>query len=321
MNFLHKVAAELNLGEIADQPRSLSGGFLHRMYSLFTDRGRYAVKLLNPHIMARPDAPDNFRSAEELETRLEYAGIPILPALSFSGRKMQQLDGQYFYVFDWFDGRALSGSEITADHCRIIGAQLAKIHQIDQRQTQPTDSEPFVIVWDALIQPLRDRNPELHALLLRHRNLLYESQELAIAAVRRLAPVSAICHNDMDSKNVLWHGDEFRIIDLECLGWSNPHLELYETALYWSGIEQCRVDEQRFTAFIRAYSEAGGALPPDWMVVHDANAGRLAWLEYNMRRALGIGCSAEEIVVGASEVRQTLAQLVHYHEIRNRLFQ
>lgn len=314
-DFLSKVAAELNLGEIVEPPHKLSGGFLHRMYSLFTDRGRYAVKLLNPHIMARPDAPGNFRTAEELESRLEHAGVPILPSLILSGHKMQQLDGQFFYVFDWFDGRALSGSEITADHCRIIGAQLARIHQIEQRN-QPTDYEPFVIVWDGLIEPLRDRNPELYALLLSHRDMLYEMLELATGAFPRLPSVSAICHNDMDSKNVLWRGDELRIIDLECLGWSNPYLELYETALYWSGIEQCRVDKHRFDAFIRAYSEAGGVLPPDWTVVHDANTGRLGWLEYNLNRAAGFGCSMEEIAVGASEVRKTLAQLVHYHEIR-----
>lgn len=318
IDFLYKAAKELHLGTVIEPPRSLTGGFMHRMYSLFTDRGRYAVKLLNPHIMVRPDAPGNFRSAEELESRLEHAGVPILPALTLSGRKMQLLDGQFFYVFDWFDGRALSGSEITADHCRIIGAQLARIHQIEQRD-QPTDYEPFVIVWDALIEPLRDRNPELYALLMSHGDMLYEMLEMATGAFPRLPSVTAICHNDLDSKNVLWRSSECQIIDLECLGWSNPFLELYETALYWSGIEQCHVDEHLFAAFVRAYAEAGGALPADWTVVHDANTGRLGWLEYNLNRALGVGCSGEEIPIGISEVQKTLAQLIHYNEIRNRL--
>ena len=316
MDFLHKAAAELHLGRLTEPPRQLSGGFMHRMYSLFTDRGRYAVKLLNPHIMARPDAPDNFRRAEELEARLEDTGISILPALSFSGRKMQQLDGQHFYVFDWFDGRALSCSEITAGHCRIIGTQLARIHQIDHRQTSPADPEPFVIDWDALIDPLRDRNPELYSLLLRHRDMLYEMQSLAHDAVRRLAPVSAICHNDMDSKNVLWHGSDFRIIDLECLDRSHPHLDLYETAVCWSGIEQYSVDPHRFEAFLSAYTHAGGVLPGNLTDVHDANTGRLGWLEYNLHRAQGIGCSEDEIPVGVSECFKTIAQLSAYREIR-----
>mgnify|MGYP003305014691 CR=1 FL=1 len=49
--------------------------------------------------------------------------------------------------------------------------------------------------------------------------------------VDKLPNYTAICHNDLDSKNVLWIGDEFKIIDLECLGYSNPYLELFTLAL------------------------------------------------------------------------------------------
>lgn len=318
MDFLYKIAAELDLGAIAEPPRRLSGGFLHRMFSLLTGRGHYAVKLLNPHIMARPTALDNFRRAESLEIQLERADISILPALVINGRKMQQLDGQYFYIFDWFDGRALNGDQITESHCRTIAAQLAKIHQIEQRSI-PVEFEPLRIDWDGLIAPFASAEPKLHTLLRQHRDLLYESQSLANAAFPRLPAVTAVCHNDLDSKNVLWSGSECRIIDLECLDWSNPHLELYETALCWSGIEQCRVNERLFSAFLHAYVDAGGMLPDDIAAVHDANVSRLGWLEFNLNRALGMDCSAEEISIGISEVRKTLAQLAHYREIRSHI--
>lgn len=315
---LHRIAAKLNLGSVIEPPRQLTGGFMHKMYSLFTERGRFAVKLLNPHIMARPDALDNFRRAEAFEAQLERAGIPILPALVFGNQKMHQLDEQYFYLFDWFEGRALRSEQITEDHCRIIGAQLAKIHRIDL-QNEPAGCEQLSIDWDSLIEPFATSDPMLHGLLRRNRGLLYELQSLANAAFPRLPAVSAICHNDMDSKNVLWHGSECRIIDLECLDRSNPCLELYETALYWSGIEQHRLNPQFFDTFMLAYSDAGGTLPPDLTVVHDANAGRLGWLEHNLQRARGVGCSEEEIAVGVSEVRKTLAQLIYYHEIRKHI--
>lgn len=317
MDLLQRIAADLHLGSIAEPPRRLTGGFMHRMYSLFTDSGRYAVKLLNPSIMARSDAMDNFRRAEAFEAQLEHAGIPILPARSFSGSKMQQLDEQYFYVFDWYDGYAIPGDQLTELHCRTIGRHLAKIHQIDPH-SESAGYEMLSIDWDGLIEPFATADPEMHALLRRSRDLLYELQSLANAAIPRLPAVSAICHNDMDSKNVLWHGDECRIIDLECLNRSNPYLELYETALYWSGIEQCHVCPQLFDAFIRSYSDSGGSLPSDLITIHDANAGRLGWLEYNLGRAQGIGCSDDEVALGASEVRKTLLQLSHYHEIRKR---
>jgi ACS family hexuronate transporter-like MFS transporter len=122
-----KISRSLNLGNLSQPSQRLSGGFLHRMYSLTTQRGRYAVKLLNPHIMARPTAMENFRRAEAMESHLEKTSLPILPALRFGKQKMQQIDGQYFYVYEWFDGRALQDSEIRETHCRTIGAILAPI--------------------------------------------------------------------------------------------------------------------------------------------------------------------------------------------------
>lgn len=317
-DILIKISRILNLGVISEPPRQLSGGFLHRMYALTTDRGRYAVKLLNPHIMARPDAMENFRRAEAFEAQLERTALPILPALVFGGRKMQQVDGQYFYVFDWFGGHALLPDEISEAHCRTIAAALAQLHAVDPRdETCETAAPDFD--WDFFIHRLSVRKPDLGALLESSRSLLYETQRRAREAIPRLPAVSAICHSDMDSKNVLWRGGEFRIIDLECLSRGNPGLELYETALCWSGIESGQADPKRFKAFIHAYSQAGGTLPPDLTVVHDANTGRLGWLEYNLRRALGMDCSADEIAVGESEVRKTIAQLECCEKIREML--
>ena len=44
----------------------------------------------------------------------------------------------------------------------------------------------------------------------------------------------AICHSDMDPKNVMWHDNNPIIIDWECAGIANPDRELLEDALCWS---------------------------------------------------------------------------------------
>ena len=318
LNRLYEIAELLNLGKVAESPRPLSGGFMHSMFSLFTDRGKYAIKLLNPHIMARPDAMDNFLQAETLEAQLEQAGVSILPARTFGGRKMQEINGQFFYIFDWFDGHALSSAAVCEDHCRAIAAQLARIHAIDHR-SRSYKYHAESIDWEYYVHQLTAKNPELSVLLTGNLDILRATEEHARAAYANLPQTAAICHNDMDCKNVLWNKDDFRIIDLECLSWGNPSIELYETALYWSGIEQCRVDPDRFSAFIRAYESEGGELPHSWSAVHDVNCGRLHWLVYNLRRALGIDCSSEEIAIGESEIRKTIPQLVHYSEIRKTL--
>ena len=64
------------------------------------------------------------------------------------------------------------------------------------------------------------------------------------------------------------------------------------------------------------YSQAGGKLPKNWEILYDSNYGRLTCLEYNIKRALGMECYAEEIETGISEVRDTIIQVVYYHKIR-----
>ena len=88
LELLGKICQQYGLGKPECPPVVLKGGFLHKMYSLFTPGGRYAVKLLNPYIMQRETAMENYRTAERLEAMLEEQGLPILPALRFEGRKI-----------------------------------------------------------------------------------------------------------------------------------------------------------------------------------------------------------------------------------------
>ena len=60
-------------------------------------------------------------------------------------------------------------------------------------------------------------------------------------------------------------------------------------------------------------------LPQDWETIYWSNFGRLEWLEYNVKRSLGIECSEEEIAVGISEVRETVAHLIYYDNARDEI--
>lgn len=326
---LEKLCKEYNSGELLCKPIRLTGGFTHKMYSLFTTKGKYAVKLLNPFIMKRETAMSNYRRAEGFERALEQTDIPILPALTIGGKKMQCMDGQYFYLYEWYEGKALKSEEITREHCEKIGGILAKIHglKLPQNNTDRQEAglgcgaekyerEELHIDWDGYIAKLSEKNPELSELLWENRHLLYESQDKGNEASKKLPKTVAICHNDMDSKNVLWRDKECCIIDLECLSYSSPMMELYELALCWSGYEVCNIDFSLFQSFIRAYAKAGGMLPVDWETVYYCNNGRLEWLEYNVKRALGIECSEEEIGLGAEQVKETIAHVIYYHEAK-----
>lgn len=315
---IEKICQRYDLGTMECQPRKLTGGYLHKMYSLFTTKGKYTVKLLNPYIMQKENIMENYRVAEKLEFLLEEKGIPIVAALVFENRKMQSIEGQFFYLYEWYDGKALQDGEVEKSHCRKIGNLLAQIHEADRRGEPYLRSEIHVD-WDFYIEQLSTKNTELYQLMKENRSLLYESQENGNIAVKKLPEIVTVCHNDMDRRNVLWAGNDCRIIDLECLSYSSPLIELYETALWWSGYDKGHVDYGLFCSFLDSYGEAGGHLPTDWENLYWSNYSRLEWLEYSLKRALGIRCTAEETEIGISEVKNTIAQVICYHNEKDNI--
>lgn len=111
------------------------------MFKIVTDEGRYIVKLLNPNIMKRPTAMSNFNRADRYEEILKENGIKAVYSLAFNDKKMQEIDGQYFYVYEWYDGKSLKDGEITKYHCEEMGKVLAKIHNIDLVNSEFSDNE------------------------------------------------------------------------------------------------------------------------------------------------------------------------------------
>lgn len=58
--------------KIIGEPVCLSGGFMHKMYKISTQQGTFALKLLNPSVMQRETAMDNFAKAERIELLFRY---------------------------------------------------------------------------------------------------------------------------------------------------------------------------------------------------------------------------------------------------------
>ncbi len=317
MSIFAKIEKRYNL-KLKAEPTRLHGGLIHKMYKLETEQGAYALKLLNKSVIQRETALENYAAAEELERLLEQNHIPILPALTFGGRKMQEIDHEYFYLFDHYDGKPLKDGDITEYHCAKMGKALAEIHSV-HRKAGTEDFEKMSIDWRFYLSQMKKSDPRLYEMLAPHETLLVKSQDRGNRARKKLAHILTICHNDMDCKNVLWNGDDYRIIDLECLSYHNPFMELFESALCWSGYESCRIDFRLLRAFLQGYADSGGELPADWKTLYDCNNGRLEWLEYNMKRVLGIDCEEDEKEIGSIQVEKTIKQIVYYSKMKEQI--
>ncbi len=318
-----KLCDILQIGEIVGMPEAISGGLLHRMYAIETSQGKYAIKALNPQIMLRPAAMQNFINAEQI-ANIASNNIPALPAKRFNGTFIQEIDNQFYLVFHWVEGKSLNHNEITTVHCEKIGAILANIHITDFSElgiVNHWSDNPKLTDWNYYLQKGQENNAVWANLLLEIIDKLHHWNALANKSATLLASDMVISHRDLDPKNVMWSEDNPIIIDWEAAGYINSMQELTETAIYWCENEIGNIDKEKFLAFIYGYKSRYGTLQANWtMVLVNGFLGKLSWLEYNLKRSLWIECTdQEEQHMGTAQVVETINSISRYADMISEL--
>lgn len=92
---------------------------------------------------------------------------------------MQEIDGEYFYLFDYFPGKALKSSEITADHCKEMGKVLAEIHSVDKKHENKAFYE-MSIDWNFYLAEMKHTDTQLYTMLKDTLPVIQDSQNKAI---------------------------------------------------------------------------------------------------------------------------------------------
>ena len=305
-----KLVKRCGLGEVTAKITPVSGGLMHRMYKVHTDCGIYAVKRLNPEIMKRKTARENYATAEALEARLEEARVPMVAALALKGRKMQELDGEFFYIFRWQKGRITDANTVTAEQCRKAGELLGRIHAIDSRAAEPDAPELSTIDFAGYARMAQEAGNPVAELLAKNTKLLTEAQQRLNEAREALPAIVSICDDDMDPKNVMWFRGKPFVIDLECLAYGNPVGAFVDLALQWAGMTNGVYRRENLEAFYEGYRSAydNGFLAYD--TLYGIAYTWVEWLAYNIRRALGMeGSGEDERQLGEWEVRNTVARI------------
>ena len=303
------------LGEIRGEIRPVSGGLMHRMFQVRGTGGVYAVKWLNPEIMKRPGVFDNFRRAEELEDALEEQGIPIVSAIRFGTKKMLKHEDRYYYIFRWQEGRITDYNQISSEQCRKAGEILGRIHGTDPREAAIEEPEISRIDFESYIRKAEEESPLIAELLKENLPVLSKAEKRLNEARRSLPPFSAIDDPDMDPKNVMWHQGEPHVIDLECLRRGNPVSSCLDLALQWAGTTNGDYRPENLEAFLRGYFSSYDNGFRAYEELFGIAYSWLDWLEYNIRRALGMeGSLPEEMQLGEEEVKNTLGRIRYLSE-------
>lgn len=316
---LANLMAACGLGAISSPVESVSGGFLHRMYRVTTDCGTYAVKHLNPEIMGRPGVFENYARAERLESMIEKEGIPIVPSMTIHGNKMQNIEGHYFYIFNWQEGHITDWNNISNHECHMVGNILGRIHAIDPQNVSHQEPKLSEIDWHGYVLKTKEGKSEIASLLEDNEELLiYAEKELNKARVS-LPDIQCVSNEDMDPKNIMWDNGNPWVIDLECLDYGNPISHVLQLALQWSGIVTCDMEIEKMIAFFDGYMEAYDNCFRAYSDVFGLAYIWVEWLEYNIRRALGVCMDEEEKTMGISEVRNTINRIKYIHTIEKNI--
>lgn len=310
VNIIEKLIKECNLGEILEIPKRVSGGLLNRMYQVKTNNGTYAIKFLNPEVMKRPTAMKRHLFAEKVSNFAKQKGVSCLPAKIINDKTIQEVNGYYFLLFDWIEGKAISDEELDFEKCEKVAKELAKLHKVDfgslKNETE-SHYEKTEIDWDFYVEKLPNAN--LKELLNKNKGKFYELDKRSIEALKIIEKNTVISHSDLDLPNVLWQEDKPILIDWESVGMINPSMELIDTAWNWSG-GQNYFDIEKFKVFVETYEKNGGDIS-DFEKAIEANfKAKFGWLEYNLKRACGIECiDEEERTLGEKEVAKSIDEI------------
>ena len=307
------------LGSVLFPIEQVSGGFLHRMYKVVAESGTYAVKYLNPEIMGREGVLANYDRAERIEGILEKEDIPIVAAITVNGKKMQNIDGQYFYIFWWQEGQITDWNNITNEQCYIAGNILGKIHAIDPQETSHKEPEMSHIDWQEYLCRAEEQNSEIATVLADNIQLLIEVEKELNGARKSLPDLLCISNEDMDPKNIMWNDGKPYVIDLECLDYGNPISHVLQLSLQWSGITTCNLEVEKITAFFDGYLNASDNGFRAYSDVFGLAYTWVEWLEYNIQRALGSCVDEQERRMGISEVRNTIDRIKYIRSMETEI--
>lgn len=303
------VCQKLNIGNQIIKVEKVSGGLLHEMFCTQTDQGVFAVKKLNPEVMNRKEAYQNFVCSERFSRKVIQKGVPGIHALGEKKFIFHQNDN-YYMVFPWIDGRILTFSEVKEIHVIKVAEALANMHLISlnmgTKEVGPnlskidfekykSSSVSYGKIFDEIVDTLSMLETKIH---------------LSLIEINKKAIMS---HCDLDLKNVMWDKKENPyFIDFESSSYVNMTFDLLDVALYWSGIDSDQFRYDYFELFIDRYLKINPHIEDDVKVVGMCLCiNVLGWLRYNLELTL----QNHKDQKAFDEVQKSLRSLKNYIEI------
>lgn len=319
------------IGPVTTTPQPVSGGLMHKVYKVSTLNQTYAVKILNPSIMKRPGVMENMVNSERIAAAFAMklpvvaakqpvveARRSVVAAINISGSIVVSFQDDFYMIYNWLDGASIFPPAINEDHCHKIGRILGTMHSMNLSLPGITKEHDYAAIfpWNLYLEKAREQEATWITEYAEVLDSLPIWNEQSNAAKQILSKSMVISHRDLDPKNVMWSQGEPYLIDWEAAGYVNPYQELLEVLNYWADDGCGGLEEGRFKALLQSYREYKSTEQVDWNeVLYSGYSGMLGWLDYSLKRALGMeSMEAEERKLGAEQVVGTIATLRQFEQ-------
>ncbi|MBQ3862265.1 MAG: phosphotransferase, partial [Clostridia bacterium] len=225
MIHFNEIAARYGIGMLLSTPTPVLGGLLHTTYRLDAAEGSFAVKILNPAVMKRPEALGNMIRSEQIAAAFR-GSLPAVSALEVDGSPVQKIGGEAVMLYPWISGRPVFPPKLSARHAAAVGDLLARMHGAGETLFGTIDEKPekeAPLDWESLAEEAGSLSPDapwLPALKAALPDLISRDADAREAA--SVLEKTALSHRDLDPKNVLWEGANPHVIDWESAGPVHP---------------------------------------------------------------------------------------------------
>lgn len=307
---LEQICSYLGLGDPENLLKPVSGGLIHKMWQVKTNKGWFAIKELSQLINFNDDTKKAYERSEELARSFQQAGIAAVAAIGKNGSSLIELKTSHFLCYPWFDGKTLTLGEISQKHAIKIAKVLAKIHQVSLAQFG-SQHLSFDTCSNELISSLCGTALTQYQAMLLRLNQRYQ------AAIPVLEKTGLISHTDLDPKNVLWDSAENPyLIDWESARAINVTHDIIQLALDWTGCATCSINMPAFQLMLQSYQEAGGKIDDEQIedALYAILGNAINWLVFNIKRKFNLSLNPDEHKMAQYQVETTLKSMHYLHD-------
>jgi thiamine kinase-like enzyme len=265
--------------------------------------------------MNRREAYGNFILSEKIANYAKESNIPVCSSIIINNNFLNKYKDHYYIVYPFLVGTSIKDTNL--DLCAKIGKILASLHSLDISAINLTTNDnniDYYYDWDSYINNDNFNKVKYRELYLDNYKKYYSILNRVCERYNESFIEDAICHNDLDLKNVMLVNNEPVLIDWECAKISSSYYELLEVALSFSGFLSNNFDKEKFCTVFKEYSKYRSIENDNWYSIICGNLiNRFNWLKYNIERSLGIVTNdKEEKALGENEVEKTINEINRY---------